>query len=191
MDESVLGISAEVSLPSDSTVGAAVQLYMINIDNDKGGSIEIMYDGGVANIYLEIEGQEDVFEPIPAELNKSYKLSIIHQNEIMHLLIDDVIKGTITVGDFSPNMIGLGAFHDEAEPFEILVENIRVLRKKSHPQGWMWTDHYPWAYSYETGGWLYFELAKDLDGNPVMNYYDHNSGTWDLYGPSLLGSLKN
>ena len=59
-------------------------------------------------------------------------------------------------------------------------------RKKSYPQGWMWTDYYPWAYSYETGGWLYFELAKDTDGNPVMNYYDHKTGSWDLYGPSLI-----
>ena len=59
-------------------------------------------------------------------------------------------------------------------------------RKKSYPQGWMWTDYYPWAYSYETGGWLYFELAKDTDGDPVMNYYDHKTGSWDLYGPSLI-----
>lgn len=60
------------------------------------------------------------------------------------------------------------------------------LRNKSYPQGWMWTDYYPWAYSYETGGWLYFELAKDTDGDPVMNYYDHKTGSWDLYGPSLI-----
>ena len=52
-------------------------------------------------------------------------------------------------------------------------------------KGWMWTDYYPWAYSHETGGWLYFELAKDSDGTPVMNYYDHNSGSWDLYGHPL------
>jgi hypothetical protein len=55
---------------------------------------------------------------------------------------------------------------------------------KTYPKGWMWTEYYPWAYSYETGGWLYFELAKDTDGNPVMNYYDHSTGSWDLYGPS-------
>jgi hypothetical protein len=28
-------------------------------------------------------------------------------------------------------------------------------------------------------------LAKDTDGDPVMNYYDHKTGSWDLYGPSL------
>ena len=55
---------------------------------------------------------------------------------------------------------------------------------KTYPKGWMWTEYYPWAYSYETGGWLYFELAKDTDGNPVMNYYDHSTGSWDLYDPS-------
>ena len=55
---------------------------------------------------------------------------------------------------------------------------------KTYPKGWMWTEYYPWAYSYETGGWLYFELAKDTDGKPVMNYYDYSTGSWDLYGPS-------
>jgi len=68
--------------------------------------------------------------------------------------------------------------------FSAYLRNVRILRRKSYPTGWMWTDYYPWAYSHEKGGWLYFELAKDSDGNPVMNYYDHNSGSWDLYGPS-------
>jgi len=69
--------------------------------------------------------------------------------------------------------------------FSAYLKNVRVLRKKSYPQGWMWTEYYPWAYSHETGGWLYFELAKDSAGKPVMNYYDHNTKAWDLYGPSL------
>ena len=77
------------------------------------------------------------------------------------------------------------AQNEQNSDFSAYLRNVRVLRKKSYPQGWMWTDYYPWVYSHETGGWLYFELAKDSDGTPVMNYYDHNSGSWDLYGPSL------
>ena len=62
--------------------------------------------------------------------------------------------------------------------------------QKSYPKGWMWTEFLPWAYSFETGGWLYFELAKDVDGNPVMNYYDYETDSWDLYGPSLTSLIK-
>ena len=53
--------------------------------------------------------------------------------------------------------------------------------QKSYPKGWMWTEFLPWAYSFETGGWLYFELAKDVDGNPVMNYYDYMKRTLGIY----------
>ena len=61
----------------------------------------------------------------------------------------------------------------------------RVFSKNpvmSYPKGWMWTEHLPWAYSFEKGGWLYFELANDADGNPAMNYYDYSTKSWGLYG---------
>ena len=45
-DESVVGVSAEVSLPYDSSVGAAVHLNFNNLNSENGASIEIMYDGG-------------------------------------------------------------------------------------------------------------------------------------------------
>jgi hypothetical protein len=54
--------------------------------------------------------------------------------------------------------------------------------EKSYPKGWLWTEHLPWAYCFETGGWLYFELANDVDGKPAMNYYDYSTNSWGLYG---------
>ena len=62
--------------------------------------------------------------------------------------------------------------------------------QKNYPKGWLWTEHLPWAFSFETGGWLYIELAKDVDCNPVMNYYDYETESWDLYGPSLISLIK-
>ena len=69
--------------------------------------------------------------------------------------------------------------------FSVYLRNVRVLRKKSYPQGWMWMDYYPWAYSYESNSWLYFQLAKDTDGHPGMIYWDTATKDWDIYHPSL------
>ena len=69
--------------------------------------------------------------------------------------------------------------------FSVYLRNVRVLRKKSYPQGWMWMDYYPWAYSYESNSWLYFQLAKDTDGQPGMIYWDTATKDWDIYHPSL------
>ena len=69
-------------------------------------------------------------------------------------------------------------------------DNVRVYRKKNHPVGWMWTDYYPWAYSHETGNWVYFELAKDSLGDPVMNYWDSETEQWDIYEPALAPLLQ-
>ena len=33
-------------------------------------------------------------------------------------------------------------------------------------KGWMWFDHYPWVYSHEEGGWLYFHAS----GSKLMVY---------------------
>ena len=44
-------------------------------------------------------------------------------------------------------------------------------------------DYYPWAYSAETGNWLYFQLAKDVDGLPGMIFWDESTNAWDLYQP--------
>lgn len=57
--------------------------------------------------------------------------------------------------------------------------------QKSYPKGWMWTEFYPWAYSYETGDWIYFELGKDAQGQAVMNYWDRQTNQWDIYEPAL------
>ena len=72
----------------------------------------------VSNIYLEIEGQDDAFPSISAELGRIYKFSIYYQNDSLSLLIDDQQVGSITIPNLSPNMIGIGAFNDEGQSFD-------------------------------------------------------------------------
>ena len=50
----------------------------------------------------------------------------------------------------------------------------------------MWMDYYPWAYSHESNSWLYFQLAKDTDGQPAMIYWDTAKEDWDIYYPALF-----
>ena len=133
-DESVVGISAEVSLPYDSSVGAAAHLNFNNLNSENGASIEIMYDGGSTNIYLEIEGQDDAFSSISAELGRTYKFSIYYHNDSLSLLIDDQQVGSVTIPNLSPNMIGIGAYHDEGQSFDIPVDNVRVLRRSQQAE---------------------------------------------------------
>jgi len=33
--------------------------------------------------------------------------------------------------------------------FSAYLRNVRVLRKKSYPQGWMWMDYFPWVYCHD------------------------------------------
>ena len=40
-------------------------------------------------------------------------------------------------------------------------------------KGWMWFDHYPWVYSHEEGGWLYFHAS----GSKLM-VYSHKDQAW-------------
>jgi hypothetical protein len=77
------------------------------------------------------------------------------------------------------------AQNEQNKNFSAYLRNVRVLRKKSYPQGWMWMDYYPWAYSYDSNSWLYFQLAKDVDGQPGMIYWDTATKDWDIYHPAL------
>jgi len=134
--------------------------------------------------YLDSAGQESE-EVRVGSLNQVFNLRITKLNGNTSHYIDGDLVHTFPSASRDADYWVIGAFNDNGKPYTTTADNIRVLRKKSYPQGWMWTEYYPWAYSHETGGWLYFELAKDSAGKPVMNYYDHNTKAWDLYGPSL------
>ena len=44
---------------------------------------------------------------------------------------------------------------------------------KANPKNWMWFDHYPWVYSEEEQGWLYFYPS----GGKLL-YYSNKSQVW-------------
>ena len=46
------------------------------------------------------------------------------------------------------------------------------------PKGWMWFDQYPWVYSDEEKGWLYFRPSGDK-----LHYWSYKYKTWQEYAP--------
>jgi hypothetical protein len=187
-DEDIYGIQADISIPSQANDYEA-GIYLASMAVSPLGSLgaELRYktsDPVFLFDYLDSgnkwEHQED------GSLDAFYQLQITkNDGKTSHYLNGNLIK-QFDSSSHNADYWTIGAFNDDGLPYTTIADNVRVLRKKNYPQGWMWTDYYPWVYSHETGGWLYFELAKDTDGNPVMNYYDHKTGSWDLYGPSLI-----
>jgi hypothetical protein len=46
------------------------------------------------------------------------------------------------------------------------------------PKGWLWFDQYPWVYSDEEKGWLYFRPSGDK-----LHYWSYKYKTWQEYAP--------
>ena len=184
----IFGIEADLTIPSFGNE-TEVGIYLASLDTSPLESLGIelvndAYGSFIKLDYLDSAGQESEVKKV-GSLNQAFNLRITKLNGNTSHYIDGDLVHTFPSASRDADYWVIGAFNDNGKPYTTYAENVRVLRKKSYPQGWMWTEYYPWAYSHETGGWLYFELAKDTDGKPVMNYYDHNTKAWDLYGPSL------
>ena len=82
---------------------------------------------------------------------------------------------------YEPNWYGLMSFNDDGNAYEVFVDDVRVYRKKASPKGWMWSDHFPWAYCDDEANWLYFGLAPDKSGLPGMIYWNANKQEWNNY----------
>jgi hypothetical protein len=194
-DTDIVGIEAEFLIPSSTSSMSGLALGVASLSPLSYATAELnadpnsdsKYAQGFGFYHLTNDGSE-VENFGTTQRDTTHRLGATLIDGVIKLYVDGEIRYQGEAGTFNTDMFYINGFNDynsNGLPFVLNADNVRVLRKKSYPQGWMWTEYYPWAYSYETGGWLYFELAKDSAGNPVMNYYDHNSGSWDLYGPSL------
>ena len=188
-DSEIFGIEADITIPSDGNQ-IEVGIYLASLDKSPLDSLGIELVNAANGSFIKLDYLDS--DGLENEANQSGSIDQIFNLRITKLdgrtshYIDGNLVHSFSSATRDADYWTIGAFNDDGLPYTTIADNVRVLRKKSYPQGWMWTDYYPWAYSHETGGWLYFELAKDTDGKPVMNYYDHKTGSWDLYGPSLI-----
>ncbi|MDC3282594.1 LamG domain-containing protein, partial [Opitutales bacterium] len=176
MDNEIMGIEAEFVIPGSVNSMSGLALGVASLSPLTYATAELnadpnsasQYSQGFGFYHLENNGSE--VENFATTLrDTTHRLGATFIEGKIKLYVDGEIRYEGVAGTFNTDMFFLNGFNDyqgQGLAFELTVDNVRVLRKKSYPQGWMWMDYYPWAYSYESNSWLYFQLAKDMDGQP-------------------------
>ena len=185
--EGVYGIQATIDFQNLASPGAAFKVFMLNTSGSghPGVEAEVMIEPVAPMLYLEVEGSDADVNGTAFQAGKR-TLAITYVGDRISFWLDgDEIK-SVETSNFSPDMIGLGAFHDRGDEnsdgsYAFEFESVQVLKKPTHPQGWMWADYYPWAYSHDETDWLYFGLARDKAGAPGMIYWNANADAWKHY----------
>ena len=195
MDNEIMGIEAEFVIPGSVNSMSGLALGVASLSPLTYATAELnadpnsasQYSQGFGFYHLENNGSE-VENFATTQRDTTHRLGATFIEGKIKLYVDGEIRYEGVAGTFNTDMFFLNGFNDyqgQGLAFELTVDNVRVLRKKSYPQGWMWMDYYPWAYLYESNSWLYFQLAKDMDGQPGMIYWDTATKEWDIYHPSL------
>ena len=186
-DEDIYGIQADISIPSQNNDYEA-GIYLASLDINPLGSLgaEIRHTtSGPVLLFDYLDSGNELEYQEAGSLDTFYQLQITKiDGKTSHYLNGNLIK-QFDSSSHDEDYWTIGAFNDNGSSYSTFADNVRVLRKKSYPQGWMWMDYYPWAYSHESNSWLYFQLAKDTDGQPAMIYWDTAKEDWDIYYPAL------
>lgn len=185
--EGVYGIQVTIDFDGQGSPGAAFQVFMLNTKGSghPGVAAEVMIEAAAPMLYLEVEGSDEDINGTAFQTGKR-TLAITYVGDRISFWLDgDEIK-SLGTSNFSPDMIGVGAFHDRWDEnghgsYAFEFESVQVLKKPTHPQGWMWADYYPWAYSHDENDWLYFGLARDKTGVPGMIYWNAKADAWKHY----------
>ena len=199
-DTEIYGIEAEFVIPSSASSMSGLQAGVASLSPLSYATAELNADPNTDSLYSQGFGfyylannESEVEEFGTTQRDTTHKLGATLIDGIIKLYVDGEIRYETVAGTFNTDMFYINGFNDyqsQGLAFELTADNVRVYRKKNHPVGWMWTDYYPWAYSHETGNWVYFELAKDSLGDPVMNYWDSETEQWDIYEPALAPLLQ-
>ena len=197
--DEIEGIEFELMIPSNAPDQTCIGLYAVDYNKmfnaqtevDEIQSMKFNMDLCFSSGSLTMEffhkdstTNEDVEVYRTANLEEYQKVSFIYEEGYLAFYHNQELVGKYAFERENEKFV-IRAQNEQNLGFSTYLSNVRVLRKKSYPQGWMWMDYYPWAYSYESNSWLYFQLAKDADGQPGMIYWDTATKDWDIYHPSL------
>ena len=133
----IYGIEADVMIPANAPISTGVGIvgFRFNPDGTKHSmGIELGYWSSGSGLEFEYENETP---PVGQGIEKStydgalgnwYKLSLIHTASKGYLLRD----GTVILefdSTYDPNWYGFMSFNDEGNPYEVYVDNVRVLRE--------------------------------------------------------------
>lgn len=180
--EGVYGIEATIDFSISASPGAAFQIFMLNTSGSghPGVAAEVMIEPQAPMLYLEVEGSDEKINGT-AMMTGKRTLAVTYIGDKISFWLDGDQLKNIETSNFNPDMIGVGAFHDQRDSYAFEFESVQVLKKPTHPQGWMWANYFPWAYSQDQTDWLYFGLARDKVGIPGMIYWNANADEWKHY----------
>jgi hypothetical protein len=197
--DDIEGIEFELMIPNGAPDQTCIGLFAVDYnamfnasseEQEEGAikfDLDLCYFNGLVDLefnHKDPETGEENSTSQSAQLGVPQKIAFYYRDERIYFFHNDQIVKDYSYKRGSETFL-IRAENETNLDFSSYIQNVRVLRKKSYPQGWMWMDYYPWAYSHESDSWLYFQLAKDVDGQPGMIYWDTATKDWDIYYPAL------
>jgi len=104
----------------------------------------------------------------PYIIDENGMIKVTEDTAFQYYQVTSVENGVITTADDSTFPLS-----DTSQWFTTRAAAEEYYYSKVNPKSWMWFDHYPWVYSNEEQGWLYFYPS----GGKLM-YYSNKSEVW-------------
>jgi len=148
-----------------------VTLWGVWEDSEDGWiGATVAYENGVqkASIGLTDELGSNLEVNHPYIIDENGMIKVTEDTAFQYYQVTAVENGVITTADDSSFPLS-----DTSKFFTTRSAAEEYYYSKANPKDWMWFDYYPWVYSEEEQGWLYFYPS----GGKLL-YYSNKSQVW-------------
>ena len=176
-DQDVFGVELDITIPSSTNtqeVGFFIDIIDTTTDIDRNHHeiIELSWRSNGLNWNWDYKDEQNqtVYKQKDAELDQTYRLSVI-QNGLYTFISIDGNRSAVFRNEFTPMTWMIGAFNDAGQEFEVEIDNVRVLKSStSNSQAY-------WAISIEQGH-DYDENISDLVVDMAGYVYEGHFGDY-------------
>ncbi|MDC0369296.1 hypothetical protein OAN13_06330 [Opitutales bacterium] len=139
-------------------------------DEDGWIGATLQYENGMqkASIGLTDELGTNLEVNHPYIIDENGMIKVTEDTAFQYYQVTSVENGVIVTADDSSFPLS-----DTSRFFTTRAAAEEFYYSKVNPKNWMWFDHYPWVYSEEEGGWLYFYPS----GGTLM-YWSNKGQAW-------------